>query len=114
MTWSDLDWNIADSMHYQNRNRYRAEALALHHQPEATMPDKSIKLIQQGNEWLIERNGQSPEKLGADPGVARSQIMQFLDELVPHQPAGAPAEPHQPAEDHETTPTTHAKHKKAA
>lgn len=79
--------------------------------PEIIM-DKSIKLTQNGPEWLLERNGQAPEKLGADPQVARDQIMLFLNDLLPDQPkpvAGDPAKPKTPADDHETTPTKSAK-----
>ncbi len=77
------------------------------------MPDNSIKIIQQGNEWLVERNGNAPEKLGSDPDVARSQLVQFIDQFLPNvqRPlAGEPAQPKTPAEDAETTPTTKSKH----
>lgn len=96
---------------YAEANQRWPKRVNPHSQHEAIM-DRSIKLTQNGGEWLIERNGQAPEKLGADPGVARDQIVQFIDELLPDQSkplAGPPAEPKTPADDADTTPTVKAK-----
>lgn len=75
------------------------------------MPDVSLKLTRQDDgQFIVERNGQSPEKIGNDWSVAQSQISavfgQYMADEQRHEEERrfAPKQKNLP-DDADTTPT---------